>query len=98
METHTMFEAGGGELCKCDVCGTRIGWESGDDVNGDIWSCEKCGKLFCEKCFIDRHGAEDARRMLCNDCSDPFPDGPNLRETILCPNCFAEAFGRETGE
>lgn len=36
---------------SCDICGFESEWEVNDDVHGELWSCEKCGKIFCTKCL-----------------------------------------------
>lgn len=61
---------------SCDFCGAEIGWEDKDEVRGDIWSCERCGKVFCSKCLRDAIG-EDAYWEMMLGC-----------DFILCPECY----------
>lgn len=65
------------DIYSCDLCGFEMEWESHDDRHGEVWSCERCGKIFCSKCFIDRYGIDDYRNMmqsggyiLCPDCEE----------------------------
>ena len=37
---------------------------------------EKCGDIFCSKCFIDRYGAEEYMRMM------------QQSDLIYCPSCW----------
>lgn len=64
------------ERYECDFCGTQIGWEEQDDVCGEIWGCEKCGRAFCTKCLIDKVGRDAYMKRM---------QSGNL---ILCPDCF----------
>jgi hypothetical protein len=66
------------DMCKCDFCGTEIDWETPDDVHGEIFYCEICNSLFCEKCFSDKFGRQAFEDMLC------------LSDTMYCPDCYAK--------
>lgn len=61
---------------RCEYCNAKIQWEESDDINGDIWGCEKCGKTFCTKCFVDKHGWNVYMNMMQNS------------DLILCPDCY----------
>lgn len=60
----------------CDVCGYEGEWDATDEVHGDLWGCEKCGKVFCSKCFVERFGRKAYMNMM---------QGSDL---IYCPDCF----------
>ncbi len=60
---------------SCDSCEFRNGWDASDDLHGELWGCEKCGRTFCSKCFIDKHGH--------NEYMDMMQKG----DLILCPDC-----------
>lgn len=63
---------------SCDICGFEAKWDASDDIHGEMWGCEKCGKTFCSKCFIEKHGNEKYRNMM---------QGSDL---IFCPACYEE--------
>lgn len=62
----------------CDICGAEVAWDAEDIVHEEIWGCESCGKDFCTKCFVDRHGKEAYEKMLTES------------PVILCPDCFGK--------
>lgn len=64
------------EKYECDFCGVELTWDETDHVYGEMWGCEKCGKSFCSKCFIDKFGNEKYMDMMQN------------HDLILCPTCF----------
>lgn len=64
---------------SCDFCRFRNEWDASDHIHGELWGCEKCGKTFCSKCFIDKHGKGNYMDMM---------QGSGL---ILCPDCFGKA-------
>ncbi len=61
---------------SCDICGFEMQWDASDLVHGEMWGCEKCGDIFCSKCFIDRYGAEEYMRMM------------QQSDLIYCPSCW----------
>lgn len=63
------------DLCKCVICGVQMKWDETDDVHGNMWECEKCGDLFCERCFDDMFGIVSFHKMLWDE------------EKVLCPRC-----------
>lgn len=63
---------------SCDLCGFRNSWDADDDLHGELWSCEKCGKTFCSKCFSDKHGHKTYMYMM------------QKYGLILCPDCWEE--------
>lgn len=63
-------------LCKCNICGFMLPWDSRDDIHGTMWYCEECGELFCTKCFIDIHGIKRFATMM------------TFSDTIYCPECY----------
>lgn len=65
------------DICTCEFCGVKIDWEGRDDQCDTIFYCEKCGKMFCEKCFIDKHGYD---KWLDNFEADK----------LVCPECYGE--------
>lgn len=66
----------GSNLYSCDFCGFEMNWDKKDDFHGEMWGCEKCGRTFCSKCFVDRFGREDYKDMM-QDC-----------DLIYCPECW----------
>ena len=66
----------------CDLCGAEMAWDGSDEVHGEMWGCEKCGKAFCSKCFIDHYGREEYMKMM------------QLSGQIYCPDCW-EKFRKE---
>lgn len=62
----------------CDICGCELEWDDGDDVHGTMWGCERCGKDFCSKCFIDQ----------C--CRKDFDDMLHKSDKVLCPDCYGK--------
>lgn len=60
----------------CHFCGFSSGWDETDDVHGEMWSCEVCGKTFCSKCLIDAIGREKYTEMMQSG------------EYIRCPDCY----------
>lgn len=60
----------------CDLCGVEMKWDESDEINGEMWGCEKCGDTFCSKCFIDKYGREAYMSMMQG------------HDKIYCPNCF----------
>ena len=73
------------DVRTCDFCGVKIDWQGCDDRNGRIWECEKCGRLFCEKCFADRFGY------------DSFFDENLNALKLCCPDCWAGKKQRKKG-
>lgn len=63
----------------CDTCGFEMKWDESDDIHGEVWSCEVCGKIFCSKCFKDAHGDTKYYEMMQSG------------EYIRCPQCFEKA-------
>lgn len=63
----------------CDFCKTSIPWGGSNDVKGEIWGCERCGKTFCDQCFVDEFGENERMRMFQRD-----------EGIILCPDCWEE--------
>lgn len=55
---------------NCEFCNVEIDWEGQHELNGLMWSCEKCGKSVCSKCIEDithvNVGSSDI--ILCPDC------------------------------
>lgn len=82
MEECYQNTASSSEICTCAYCGVHIPWGGVDEQKGVIWSCEKCGKDFCQKCFLDRHGAAAYRDMVSNE-------DLTEEDNILCPSCYA---------
>ena len=41
---------------QCDFCGFEEKWDDTDEIHGDMFGCEECGKTFCAKCFKDKFG------------------------------------------
>ena len=60
----------------CDFCEFEMQWDGHDEVHGEVWGCEKCGQVFCSKCFIDRYGFAAYMEMM-----QDF-------DLILCPDCY----------
>ena len=56
----------------CEYCGKKQ-WHDDDDFS--MWLC-KCGRIFCDECFIKRHGESNLRRMV-TEC-----------RWTACPDCF----------
>lgn len=63
---------------SCDMCGFRNKWEAIDENRGELWSCEKCGRIFCSSCFTDKHGAKEYMHMMQGS------------DYVLCPDCWEE--------
>lgn len=61
---------------SCDLCGFEMRWDAHDDEHGEMWGCEKCGGVFCSKCFIDKLGRDAYMQMM---------QGSDL---IYCPDCY----------
>lgn len=68
-----------GNIYTCELCGFWGDWEETDDIHGDMWGCEVCGKVFCSKCFKDTHGEKKYYEMMQSG------------EYIRCPECFEKA-------
>lgn len=66
----------------CDICGFEGKFDTHDDIHGELWGCERCGSIFCTKCFIDKIGEAAYWKMMHSE---------NL---ILCPECY----GKEDAE
>lgn len=66
------------EICECHFCKTKIGWESGHEIKGNVWNCEECSVDFCSACFMEK-----------TDEKNP-PGTAEIYEEVLCPNCFTE--------
>lgn len=64
----------------CDICGFEMPWDKTDDRRGEMWGCEKCGKTFCSKCFIDKLGKDVYWDMMKN------------HDLVLCPECYERNF------
>lgn len=60
---------------QCDFCGFVGRWDASDDVHGDMWGCEKCGRTFCSQCLRNAVG-ESGYRAIMQESS-----------IILCPDC-----------
>ena len=69
----------------CDFCSVEIGWDETKEPHGEMWGCEKCGRAFCTKCFIDRFSRKVWMDMM-QDC-----------QSILCPTCKEEQEKRKDG-
>ncbi len=76
-------------LDTCEFCGTEIDWEGSDLQNGTMWYCEQdeCGKMFCEKCFRERHGGLAYYNMVGSDAHLDDDYEPCI---ITCPSCYSE--------
>lgn len=61
---------------SCDICGFENEWEASDEVQGELWSCEKCGHIFCTKCFVDKFGRKEYMEMI------------NNADQVYCPDCW----------
>ncbi len=72
------------ETYHCEYCNVKMQWEECDDVNGELWSCENCSKIFCTKCFINKLGQTKYINMMQSE------------EFILCPDCYMEAEKNDT--
>ena len=70
---------------QCDFCGFEEKWDDTDEIHGDMFGCEECGKTFCAKCFKDKFGESEYYRMM---------QGFDL---ICCPDCF-EKYYKKGGE
>lgn len=64
------------DIYSCDICGFESKWEAKDDAHGELWSCEKCGRIFCTKCFTDRFGNDEYLEMI------------NNADQVHCPDCW----------
>lgn len=64
------------DLYACDFCGFEMEWDDRDDIHGEMWGCEKCGVVFCSKCFIEKHGQSGHVKMLREN------------DFIKCPDCY----------
>lgn len=73
------------DLYECDFCGLQLKWDQKDERKGSIWECEKCGKHFCQQCFIDKHGNNIWQQNLEGALS-----GPDETSLLLCPSCYAQ--------
>lgn len=62
----------------CDTCGFENKWNANDDVHGELWGCEKCGNMFCSKCFIEKHGRTSYMSMMQGS------------DYLLCPDCYGK--------
>ena len=63
---------------QCYMCGYS-GYRSRKDIGKLMWHCEKCGKSFCNKCYIEKLGEAAYWGMI-----------GNKRTQILCPRCAEE--------
>nr|DAQ37480.1 MAG TPA: RimK-related lysine biosynthesis protein, Probable-dependent amine/thiol ligase family Amino-group [Caudoviricetes sp.] len=61
---------------QCDFCGFEEKWDATDEIHGDMFGCEKCGKTFCAKCFKDEFGESEYYRMM------------QTYDFICCPDCY----------
>lgn len=61
---------------KCDFCGFEEKWDETDEIHGDIFGCERCGKTFCAKCFKGKFGEDRYYQMMRNF------------DLIICPDCY----------
>ena len=61
---------------ECDYCGYENSWDAHDDVHGELWGCEHCGKTFCSKCFIEKYGESAYQTMM------------QSHDLIACPDCY----------
>ena len=73
----------------CELCNTLLPWESDDEINGTLWSCEECGETFCKKCFIDKFGEAEYYLMTCADSTS------EKGEIIRCPECYKKILNKE---
>lgn len=67
------------ELYTCEFCGYTSLWEDHDDIRGEMWGCEICGKAFCSKCLQDAVGQEsymwlmqEGGEIMCPDCAKKY--------------------------
>ncbi len=75
----------GTDMYECDFCGFQSKFDENDDVHGNMWECEDCGKIFCEKCFIDRWGRKAWDKVLRDGMIGSFET-----DRIMCPECYGE--------
>jgi ribosomal protein L37AE/L43A len=68
---------------SCSYCGETIGYDEVTKGLNSIWFCEKCGKVFCRHCFIEKLGKEKWQNM-----SMGF-------DLIVCPDCHDSYYGKE---
>jgi hypothetical protein len=62
---------------QCYMCGYD-GYRSRDDIGKLFWRCEKCGRTFCSKCYIDKLGEAAYWGMIGG------------RTQTFCPQCAVE--------
>lgn len=62
----------------CDECSAEMKWDETDTTHGTMWECEKCGRNFCSKCFVDRCGEQAFTCML------------KKSDIVLCHDCFTK--------
>jgi len=56
----------GDEIIRCHNCGEYSLWGGFED-QPSFWSCEGCGRTFCDKCHhVDN---ENDEQVLCGDCA-----------------------------
>lgn len=60
---------------QCDYCGFEGEWGRTYDINGDLWSCENCGKVFCSQCLRAALGEKGYWKIM------------REHDLILCPDC-----------
>lgn len=60
---------------ECDFCGFVGSWDGTDDVNGELWGCEICGRIFCSKCLMDAIGKDKYFNIMQES------------DLIVCPDC-----------
>lgn len=71
------------DLYQCDFCDFEEKWYVKDEIHGNLWGCERCGNIFCTKCFKDKLGEANYYQMM---------KGFNL---ICCPDCFEKCYKKE---
>ena len=71
----SLIAVGGGSVIDT-AKGVRMLLSQDMDDILEVWGCEKCGQVFCSKCFIDRYGFASYMEMM-----QDF-------DLILCPDCY----------
>lgn len=67
-------------MSSCHYCGLKMEYTLRNPLWGHLWMCDKCGRMFCDACFIERQGVKNCIEMHAKA----------FKGIHLCPTCYGK--------